>query len=615
MMNRAALALLRRGVVLRNKLAVPCAAAATAATTTPLLSTTTGRAIAGTTDANQTICGWLLWWSGAAAVAGAGTSLALCQGLTPASVSDTDWSDESVRSSEVLDAQLPEFTAEQVAQHDGVREERIWMSYAGYVYDVTDFIRNHPGGTEKILSAAGEPLEPYWFHYRMHFASDLPLKLLEPLVIGKLQASDQEAVEERMLQLEEGDDPYSREPLRHRALLVHSDQPMNAEVPTSLLTQSYLTPESLFYIRHHHPVPYITTEDGPSFRLTLDWSALNADNEARASSKTYTLQDLQTKFKPVTVVATLQCSGNRRSDFNEAHHRTSGTAWGQGAISTAAWTGVRLSDLVQDALSFSSLDPMEHVRFYSVDGMSASIGLDKALSPHGDVIVAYAMNGDPLPREHGYPLRMIVPGYAAVRSVKWLHKIELNQDEAEGPWQRGLNYKILPPSVTDAQAVKMDEMPSVTEVSVFSGITEANIVTAPTENASPSTKKRKKKGKAHQVGDLVTVQAKGWAWAGGGRNIVRVDLSADDGENWTAAILTEGKNQRFGRAWAWTFWECTIPNCRIRDDGTVRLASKAVDMAFNSQPENAKHGWNVRGLGNNSWFRSTIQVVDLPNKK
>jgi sulfite oxidase len=128
---------------------------------------------------------------------------------------------------------------------------------------------------------------------------------------------------------------------------------------------------------------------------------------------------------------------------------------------------------------------MEHVRFYSLDGMMASIGVEKALSPYGDCLLAYEMNDEPLPRDHGFPLRIIVPGYAAVRNVKWLNKIELAATEAEGPWQRGLNYKTLPPAVTDASEVQLDRMPSMLEVSLFSGITQMKISFTPKTKDKP----------------------------------------------------------------------------------------------------------------------------------
>lgn len=273
-----------------------------------------------------------------------------------------------------------------------------------------------------------------------------------------------------------------------------------------------------------------------------------------------------------------------------------------GAIGTAKWGGVKLSHLmelagVNDPIHAEEVGGMEHVRFYSLDGMMASIGIEKALGPYGDCIIAYEMNDEPLPRDHGYPLRVIVPGYAAVRNVKWLNRVELAATEAEGPWQRGLNYKTLPPSVTDAGKVKLDEMPSMTEVSLFSGITQMEAVSPPSGMG---------KGKL-KPGDKVTVHCSGWAWSGGGRKIVRVDVTGDDGATWATSELKEGANQKFGRSWAWTFWTADV-DATVGEDGLVHLASKAVDHAFNVQPESCSHTWNVRGLGNNSWYRATLSV-------
>ncbi len=146
---------------------------------------------------------------------------------------------------------------------------------------------------------------------------------------------------------------------------------------------------------------------------------------------------------------------------------------------------------------------LQHLRFESLDGMLASIDIIKALSPFGDVIIAHEMNDEPLSRDHGFPLRVIVPGYAAVRNVKWLSKLELAEEQAEGAWQRGLNYKVLPPSVLDANEVDLDQMPGLGEVSVFSGITSVSRV-----EDNGDEKKRM------VPGETVLVKARGWAWAG-----------------------------------------------------------------------------------------------------
>ncbi len=118
------------------------------------------------------------------------------------------------------------------------------------------------------------------------------------------------------------------------------------------------------------------------------------------------------------------------------------------------------------------------------------------------------MNGEDLPRDHGFPLRAIVPGYAAVRNVKWLSKLELAEEEAEGAWQRGLNYKVLPPAVVDAKQVNLDAMPGLGEVSVFSGITDVTNVRLSLEKGAVEDRVRLKPGQT------VMVKASGWAWAG-----------------------------------------------------------------------------------------------------
>jgi sulfite oxidase len=478
---------------------------------------------------------------------------------------------------------LPTFTMDQVHERNGQDGAPVWMTYGGMVYDVTNFVVNHPGGSEKIMQAAGSAIEPYWHVYRQHYASDLPMKLMERMIVGILRESDQAVVDDAVELL---DQPYAAEPTRHASLIVHSDTPMNAEVPAHLLTKNYLTPNSLFYIRHHHPVPLLSSKQIQEYALTI------AD-ATTGEQVSFTLQELRA-LPSANVIATLQCSGNRRSEFN-THQPTSGTPWQQGAISTARFTGVPLRTLLSAVASKQQLKRANskqqqqhypnknddlHVQFHALDGMSASIGLAKALDP--DVIVAYAMNGVPLPRDHGFPLRVIVPGYAAVRNVKWLQRIQVSRHEASGPWQQGLNYKILPPGVTDARHVDVRDMPSIMEVSLFSGITHV-------ERSSETT-----------------IKAYGWAWAGGGRNIVRVDVTADNGASWNTATLLQGAEQPWGRAWAWTFWECDIPVPAANKGTTVRLASKAVDMAFNVQPEECRHSWNVRGLANNAWYRAEL---------
>jgi len=357
----------------------------------------------------------------------------------------------------------------------------------------------------------------------------------------------------------------------------------------------------------------------------------------------------------VELTSTLQCSGNRRGGFNGLR-QTSGTPWGQGAISTAKWGGARLIDVLMLAMEEVSKDratpegkkkyggsgkeqqqslietlhtlqsliedhpELQHLRFESLDGMLASIDANKGFNPFGDVIIAYEMNGTDLPRDHGYPLRVIVPGYAAVRNVKWLKKLELAEEEALGTWQRGLNYKILPPTVLDAKEVDLDKMPGLSEECVFSGITKvenlSHTVPVPTtaleeEIFGSNLSMMPFAGSRTPLtpGETVLVKASGWAYAGGGRNIVRVDVTGNNGKSWQTATITEGSNQPLRRAWAWIFWECEVPATVCEDGVSVELACKGVDMAFNTQPESMGGMWNVRGLVNNSYYRVKHKVM------
>jgi sulfite oxidase len=239
--------------------------------------------------------------------------------FTPASVAKEDL--ESMVEQHNVD-ELPVLTSEEVALRDGSNGSPVWMSYGGIVYDVTQFIANHPGGSDKIIQAAGSAIEPFWYIYRQHYNSDLPMRLMEHMAVGRLRDEDQQDIDEQMLVLEQ-DDPYAREPARNKLLRVHSDAPMNAEVPTQVLSEHYITPNDLFYIRNHHPVPYLTDKQLHDFRLKVDLSGYNGD----LGVVSFSLEELK-RMPKTELVVTLQCSGNRRGGFN-AYQRTSGTPWGK----------------------------------------------------------------------------------------------------------------------------------------------------------------------------------------------------------------------------------------------------------------------------------------------
>jgi cytochrome b involved in lipid metabolism len=145
----------------------------------------------------------------------------------------------------------PMFTLAEVAKHDGKSKEsngQSWVTYGNGVYDISEFIASHPGGASKIKLAAGQSVEPFWSLFPFHMDLQLVKDILKTLQIGVLDPLDV-AKAEKLRKEQDLNNPFSTDPKRHPALILHSDKPCNAEVPDSLLTESYITPSELFFIR------------------------------------------------------------------------------------------------------------------------------------------------------------------------------------------------------------------------------------------------------------------------------------------------------------------------------------------------------------------------------
>ena len=153
------------------------------------------------------------------------------------------------------------------------------------------------------------------------------------------------------------------------------------------------------------------------------------------------LSNVRSNFAKHEIVSTLQCGGNRRAQLEEAGEQCQGLKWGIGAISTARFGGAKLADVLAE-IGISSLKEaqrrgIKHVHFIGQDDpYDASIPIETALDPQKDVLLAYEMNGEEMPAEHGYPIRVVVPGHIAARQVKWLREIVLSHEESASGWQR-----------------------------------------------------------------------------------------------------------------------------------------------------------------------------------
>ena len=471
---------------------------------------------------------------------------------------------------------LPSFTKEEISQHKSAGN-RVWVTYKDGVYDITEFLPQHPGGTDKLMLAAGGAIDPYWHVFPQHNTEQI-IDMLEVYRVGNV------AVADRSTRQPQKGCHYAKDPERSPVLKVNTLEPFNAETPPILLPEHFITSNELFFVRNHLPVPEVNP-------LTY---ALEVGGEGLKTVK-LTLNDLKTKFPQHTVVATIQCAGNRREELGKVRE-VKGIPWTGGAIGNAEWTGVKL----RDVLLYAGMKEVEglgegqirHIHFEGLDKnpltgdcYGASIPVEKALDARGDCLLVHSMNGDTLPRDHGHPLRVLVPGTVGARNVKWLARIAASRDEYGGQWQQR-DYKGFSPSVNWSN-VDFTTAPAIQEMPVQS------LICSPQEGATVEV-------------DDANVVVQGIAWSGGGRRVVRVDTSLDGGKSWVEAELMEGKEQRRGRGWAWVLWEATIP--LPSKPQSVEICCKAIDESYNVQPDTTAPIWNLRGCLSNAWHRVHINL-------
>lgn len=487
---------------------------------------------------------------------------------------------KSIEPVSVTQSSFPIYTQEEVTKHKTL-DEGVWVTYKGNVYDITEFIAMHPGG-DKILLAAGGALEPFWALYAVH-GQEHVLEILSEYKVGELSAEDQK----RQQKMADSSDPYSTDPERHPALRINSLKPFNAEPPSALLSDNYITPNALFFKRNHLPVPRV---DPNTYKLEIEGLPRGL--------MSLSLKDLKTRYPKYTITATLQCAGNRRSEMNTVK-QVKGLNWGIAAISNATWSGARLRDVLMDAgYGPEVAAKAQHVQFEGLDRdvtgttYGASIPLGKAMSEVGDVLLAYEMNGEDLPPDHGYPVRVVVPGTVGARNVKWLGKIVISEEESKSHWQQN-DYKGFSPS-TDWDTVDFKSAPAIQELPIQSAITQ------PSEGATVDR-------------SMEEVTVKGYAWSGGGREVVRVDVSVDGGKTWHIAQLQSSeKGQKPapspppGQAWAWKLWEVTVP--LPAESHEMEVMCKAVDNSYNAQPDTVAPIWNLRGVLSNAWHRVKVKI-------
>jgi sulfite oxidase len=355
-------------------------------------------------------------------------------------------------------------------------------------------------------------------------------------------------------------------------MVVHQREPYNAEPTRSALVEHVLTPTDTFYVRNHGTIPDISAS---AWRLQVDGMV---DRPLQLS-----LGDLQEGFEHQEVLATLQCAGNRRAGLMAVRDIPGQHPWGPGATSTARWGGVRLAEV----LAAAGLHPAAtDIAFAAADlapGASppqpygGSISATKATS--AETMLAWEMNGEPLPSEHGGPVRIVVPGHIGARSVKWVQRITA-QDHPSDNFFQASAYRLLPAD-TDPDTTRPGDGIALTTVALNSDILR------PEDHAVLACGPTSVAGYAYA----------GYAYAGGDRGIVRVDVSLDGGRSWQQAELQDEINP-----WAWRFWHSTID----LPAGQVTITARAWDTSMAVQPEHPETVWNPKGYLNNAWPTITV---------
>jgi DMSO/TMAO reductase YedYZ molybdopterin-dependent catalytic subunit len=335
-------------------------------------------------------------------------------------------------------------------------------------------------------------------------------------------------------------------------LVVHRAHPLNCETPLPALTGGVVMPNARFYIRNHFQIPDL---DSATWRLEVSGLV----------GRPLSLSLAQLRALPSqSAVITLECAGNGRAGLDP---RVSGEQWGVGAVSTAEWTGVLLTEVLERAglqrdaraLVFRGADSGQ------VEARDGSVHFERSL-PVDQVgstgaLLAYAMNGEELPVHHGYPLRLVVPSWYAVASVKWLTHIDVIDRSFDGHFQID-RYHVdgEPLSLQQVRAVIIEPRP----------------------------------GQPVELGEVVI---RGVAWSGAA-SIAQVEVSID-GASWQPAALI-GERRRH----SWQWWELVVRLDTTSGDVVVR--ARATDTAGQTQPEQAP--WNRLGYANNAIHEVRVSV-------
>ncbi|KAL1623550.1 hypothetical protein SLS56_008254 [Neofusicoccum ribis] len=369
--------------------------------------------------------------------------------------------------------------------------------------------------------------------------------------------------------------------------------PLNAEAHLShLFDAGLITPNELHYVRNHGAVP------------RLDWEFHKLD--IGDGALTLSMDELKSKYSSINIPVALACAGNRRKELNMIK-KSKGFNWGAGAVGCAYWKGPLLRDVLFSAGFPQSLTqrggwPRFWVNFEGADEPSQGkyatcLPYEYAMDPTNDVILAYEMNDVPLPPDHGYPVRLIVPGYIGGRSVKWLKRIWISKEENDSHYHVWDN-RVVPSFVTEKDGEFAEALFHHPDTACNEQTLNSVIVKPAQGEKIALTKARS--GQSYRIA--------GYAYDGGGHEVQRVEVSLDGGETWLYCIrqFPDYPIRHGNKFWTWLHWHVDVELSHL-------LCAKSITArCFNvfkyTQPE--KPSWNVLGMMNNSWYVVHPSIVD-----
>ena len=355
-------------------------------------------------------------------------------------------------------------------------------------------------------------------------------------------------------------------------MIVQGDRPWNVESPLDLL-DDHITPVDKMFIRNNGLIPEAI--DAKTWTLTIDGESVKAP-------KTYTLAELKKKFKPYTYQLTLECGGNGRSGY---YPPTSGNQWGQGAVHCGQWTGVRLKDILADVglksdavyIGYHGKD-IHLSRDPKKEAISRGVPIAKAMED--ETLIAWQLNGQDIPEFHGFPLRLVIGGWPASVSGKWLSGISVRNKVHDGAKMEGHSYKIPRNPVAPGT-----EIPTTDEYyRIIESMPVKSIITFP------------KTGAVIPSGEVLPLRGHAWA---GDHAVKKVEVSIDFGSTWQDCKLENPVNRL-----AWQHWNTQI---KFPVKGYYEVWVRATDEKGVSQPM-VIPAWNPGGYLNNACERIAVKI-------